>query len=242
METFSACVPVWGISKEQRAQLVSVGGNLLSFDLLWKLLRARGLSVIHSHALNRLGGIAATVARVRRIPLVVTIRGGVLDLPEAVRQKLREPLEGGTEWGKVFGWLLGARRVLERAGAVVTCNRREAALLKEKFPDKIVFTQPHGVPTALYKEDHRDEVLRAFPELTGKKILLAIGRIDSVKNQGWLMQQFPRVLERHPAAHLVLAGACTDEAYGKLIKKEMRDFCLEDSVTLTGGLRRQAHV
>src|SRR5262245_1259817 len=30
IQRFRACVPVWGISKRQRRQMVSVGGNLLS--------------------------------------------------------------------------------------------------------------------------------------------------------------------------------------------------------------------
>jgi alpha-maltose-1-phosphate synthase len=186
--------------------------------------------------LNRLGGIAATLARWRRIPLVVSIHGGVLDLPASVHEKLVEPLRGGVQWGKVFGWLLRSRRVLEDADAIVTCNRNEAALLRERYPDKIIFSQPHGIPAAEYAADHRAQALRAFPQLPGKKILLAVGRIDPVKNQDWLVQELPRILREHPQAHLVLAGACTDEAYGKLIKKEVRNLGLEDYVTLTGGL------
>jgi glycosyltransferase involved in cell wall biosynthesis len=57
-----------------------------------------------------------------------------------------------------------------------------------------------------------------------------------VKNQVWVVQQLPRILERHPRVHLVLAGACTDEAYGKVLKKEIRNLGLEPCVTLTGGL------
>lgn len=236
VERFRACVPVWGISKEQRRQLVSIGGNLMSFDLMKRLRRAPGLSVIHTHALNRLGGIALTVARARGLPLVVTIHGGVLDLPDAVRQKLAEPLRNGFEWGKVFGWLLRSRQVLARADAIFTCNRREAALLKEKHPRKIIIAQPHGVPARLYLTDHRAEAERAFPHLSGQRILLAAGRIDPVKNQVWLVRQLPRLLERHADAHLVFAGACTDESYGKLLKKEIRNLGLEACATLTGGL------
>jgi glycosyltransferase involved in cell wall biosynthesis len=236
VERFRAFVPVWGLSPDQKKQLVSVGGNLMSLDLLWKLQRAQGLSVIHTHALNRLGGIAATIARVRRLPFVVTIHGGVLDLPEAVRQQLLEPLRGGLEWGKLFGWLVRSRRVLDDADAIITCNRREAALLKEKYPDKVVFAQPHGVPAAEYQQDDRSRMRQAFPQLASKRVLLVVGRIDPVKNQAWLVQQFPRALALNPDLHMVLAGSCTDEPYGKLIKKEIRNLGLEPHVTLTGGL------
>lgn len=233
---FRAFVPVWGISLEQRRQLIAVGGNLMSFDLLWQLQRAPGLSLIHTHALNRLGGIAATVARARRIPLVATVHGGVLDLPEAVRQQLVEPLRGGVEWGKVFGWLLGSRRVLDNADAILTCNSREAALLKRKYPDKIIVAQPHGVPARLYQQDHKAAALGAYPQITGRTMLLTAGRLDPVKNPLWAVHQLPRALERHSNLHWVLAGACTDESYGKLLKKEIRNLGLEERVTLTGGL------
>src|SRR5215217_3232477 len=32
VKRFNACVPVWGLSGEQRRQMISVGGNLMSFD------------------------------------------------------------------------------------------------------------------------------------------------------------------------------------------------------------------
>src|SRR5438034_3407383 len=66
LRRFSAFVPVARITSEQKHQLVSIGGNLMSFDLGAKLLLEPGLALIHTHTLNRLGGIALTVARVRR--------------------------------------------------------------------------------------------------------------------------------------------------------------------------------
>src|SRR5476651_394409 len=47
---FRAFVPVWGISAERKRQMVAVGGNLMSFDLIRSLWREPGLDVIHSHA------------------------------------------------------------------------------------------------------------------------------------------------------------------------------------------------
>src|SRR5262249_17450270 len=37
VERFRAFLPVWRIPAAQRRQLVSVGGNLMSLDLIWKL-------------------------------------------------------------------------------------------------------------------------------------------------------------------------------------------------------------
>src|SRR5437868_1936810 len=57
---FRACLPIWGISREHRRQLVAVGGNLMSFDLMPALLAERA-ALIHTHTLGRLGSIASAV-------------------------------------------------------------------------------------------------------------------------------------------------------------------------------------
>lgn len=234
IKRYKAIVPVARISPEQRAQLVSVGGNLMSFDLIWRIFREPA-DVIHSHAMNRIGGIGLTAARYRRLPFVVTIHGGALDLPQQVKAQLAEPLKGGFEWGRIFGAPLRSRKVLSDADAIVTCNQKEAALLQEKFPSKRVMVQPHGVSLARYQVDARGEALQAFPSLVGKPYLLVLGRVDPVKNQGWLIEQLPAILRRHPEVVAVFAGACTDEQYGKLLKKESRRFG-EERVLFAGAL------
>jgi alpha-maltose-1-phosphate synthase len=236
VKRYRTFIPVLNLSEDQRAQLVAVGGNLMSLDLVTKLIAQRDLSVMHTHALNRIGGIALTVAKLRRVPLVVTIHGGVLDLPESVQRTLSAPLEGGFEWGKIFGAVFRSRDVLKQADAIVTCNSREATLQKERFPGKRVIVQPHGVPIARYERDRRSAALEAYPTLANRKIILIVGRIDPVKNQAWVLVQMPRILERHPDAVLVIAGACTDELYGKALRKEVRRLGIEQRVLLTGGL------
>lgn len=231
---YKAFVPVTGINDGQRAQLISVGGNIMSFDLIWRIFREPA-DIIHSHALNRIGGIGLTAARARKLPFVVTIHGGVLDLPQATKDELAKPLKGGFEWGKVFGPALRSRKVLAEADAILTCNPKEAALLQEKYPDRRIVTHPHGVQMSRYAEDHREAARRAFPALD-VPYLLVVGRVDPVKNQGWVLEQFPQVLKHHPNLLLVFAGPCTDEAYGKQLKKDCRRLAIEDRVLFTGGL------
>jgi glycosyltransferase involved in cell wall biosynthesis len=236
VKCFKTCVPVWGISTEQRQQLVSVGGNLMSFDLMPRLLKEPNVSLIHTHAGNRLGGIALSVAKIKRVPLVATIHGGVLDLPESAREFLRKPLQGGFEWGKIFGLFLQSRKVLSEADAILTCNKKEAELQQKQFPNKRVIVQPHGVNMQLYAQDQRNAARSAFPKLQDRNFLLVVGRIDPVKNQLWVVEQFPEVLKKFPKPALVLAGSCTDAGYGKLIEKRIQELGLENDVILTGGL------
>jgi alpha-maltose-1-phosphate synthase len=233
---FDACVPIWGISAEQRRQMIAVGGNLLSFGLLRMLWASRDLSVIHSHTLGRIGGSGLTIARRKRIPFVLTIHGGVYDLPEPLRRSFAAPQTGGWEWGKPFGLLLRSRQILDEADAILTCNRREAVLIRERHPDRRVIVQPHGVPAAVYAVDHRAAALAAFPQILGRDVVLSLGRIDAVKNQSWVIEQLPELLRRHPNAVLVLAGACTDEAYGQALHRRIDELGLAPHVLVTGKL------
>jgi alpha-maltose-1-phosphate synthase len=233
---FRAFMPILGLRPHRRRQLVSVGGNLMSFDLGSALCKERNAAVIHTHTLGRIGGIARIIAKHRRIPFVVSIHGGVLDLPNKVRQEFNTPSHGGWEWGKAFGWLLGSRLLFRDADCIITCNESEAALLRKQNPGKRILVQPHGVPLAVYQRDHRHAARAAFPQIAGRQVLLCVGRIDPIKNQGWLIEQASAIFRRHRGALLVLAGPCTDEPYGKLIREKIRERGLEDRVLLTGGL------
>jgi glycosyltransferase involved in cell wall biosynthesis len=219
--------------------MVRIGGNLLSFQLMAKLWREPGLKLIHAHTLGRLGGIAFTLARTRGLPFVVTIHGGVLDLPVALQEEFGRSSTAGVEWGKLFGLIFRSRRLLREADAIVTCNATEAELLRRQYPSRRTVVQPHGIPADLYRTEHRETVKATFPQLKGREVLLCVGRIDPVKNQGWLLEQLPEVLRRHPSAVLVLAGPCTDPVYGESLRHRIQTLGLEERVLLTGGLPPQ---
>jgi len=222
---YRASLPVVGIPKERRRQLEAMGGNILSLQLVAKLLRERGISVVHTHALNRIGGAALTAARRRGLPFVVTVHGGVLDLPAEVAESMQAG--GGIEWGKAFGALLKARKVLERADALLTVNPREADLLRERYPGQRVLQTFHGVDLERLSTDQSS----ACPDFGDRQVVVVLGRIDPVKNQLWAARQWHEVVSRHPKALLVVAGAVTDEAYGRELEK-----LSGDSIRLLGGI------
>lgn len=236
VKTYRAILPVARIAEAQRQELISVGGNILSFDLIGQLLREKNLSIIHTHATNRLGGTALTVARLRRIPIVVSIHGGHYDLPKSVSEQLVRPLKGGVDWGKAFGLLLRSKKVIPEADAVVTCNTREADLIRERFPRQRVMVQSHGVSARRYAFSEEQSVKQAYPQLAGHPYLMVLGRLDPVKNQGWLLEQAPALLARYPRLRIVLAGACTMDSYGAELEAIIRKHGLEDRVLRTGGL------
>lgn len=233
---FLTFVPVAGISRAQRQQLVGLGGNLMSFDLFRLLQRERGISLVHCHALNRLGAIGRHVAHRRGLPAVATIHGGAIDLPAEVRKQLTVPLEGGFEWGKIFGWWLRSRTLLRDLDAVIACNPTEARLLQEKYPRQRVLMQPHGVPLQAYRVPHRAAAQAAFPNIVGRKLLVVLGRLDPVKNQRWVVEQAPEVVRRHPDVLILLVGPATNADYAENIRREAQSLGLGQALQLTGAL------
>jgi glycosyltransferase involved in cell wall biosynthesis len=125
---------------------------------------------------------------------------------------------------------------LECADAVVVCNRVEAQLLQERYPRQRIVLQPHGVSSADYEKDCRACAKNAFPAIVGRTVLLMAGRIDTVKNQHWVVEQFPEVLRRHPKALLVVAGSVTDPPYAAALRQTIQQLGLEQNVILTGPL------
>jgi glycosyltransferase involved in cell wall biosynthesis len=236
VKRFKAFLPILGLSKKRKRQLISVGGNLMSFDLVRSLRREKNVSLIHTHTLGRIGGIALTMAKERRVPFVVSIHGGVFDLPAKIKASFETDCEGGWEWGKLFGLLYQSHNLFRDADAILTCNQNEAAKLQRQFPGKRIAVQPHGVPMELYRQDQRPSARAAFPQLCNRQLLLCLGRVDPVKNQAWLLDQASEIFRKHPRALLVFAGACTDEPYGELIGRRITQLGLENRVLLTGGL------
>ena len=232
---YHAFTPVWGISERQREELVSWGGNLFSFDLFTQLLQSPA-DVIHSHALNRIAGIGLRVARWKKIPHVVTLHGGALDIPAEVNEQLTAPLKGGFEWGKALGALVQSRRVLELTDAIFTCNPREAQLLQQKYPHQRIIVQPHSVPATQYAVDHRSAALKAFPQIAGRDLIVKVARLDPAKNLPWLVRQLPEIKRRHPKAMLVLIGAGTTQHVVEELHREIERLGLQNDVLLTGGL------
>ena len=236
VKKFKAFVPVIGLSQTRRRQLISVGGNIMSFDLIPSLWFEDDVALIHTHALGRIGGIARTVARKKNLPFVVTIHGGVFDLPEKIKQSFNEPVSDGWEWGRLFGFLFQSHRLFVDADAILTCNSNEAAELRQRLPDKRIVVQPHGVPIDQYQVDQRKQALEAFPQICGRKVLLSAGRVDPIKNQHWLLEHGREILHKYPDTILVLAGPCTDEPYGQKVNRMIEELGLTDRVLLTGGM------
>ncbi|MBL9173776.1 MAG: glycosyltransferase family 4 protein [Verrucomicrobiales bacterium] len=236
---FPYCYPYFGLSDADRAALDRKGGNLLSLSFFAALLRLPDVRLFHAHALKRLGGEVRTAARLRRKPFVVSLHGGVFDVPAAELGGMMKPIEGRWEWGKPFGALFGSRRVLEDADAVICVGQSELDKARgELGHDRVVYL-PNGVDTARFATGNG----RRFRERHGippeSFLILSLSRIDPQKNQRLLLEAFARFRSMEPAARLLLIGPETHPAYAAALRDRIAELGLGGSAQLLPGLRNE---
>jgi glycosyltransferase involved in cell wall biosynthesis len=213
------------------------GGNLLSLSLFTYLLRVPDVRLFHAHALKRLGGEVRTAARLRKKPLVVSLHGGVFDVPAAELDTMLKPIANKTEWGRPFGALFGSRRVLDDADQVVCVGQSELEKARTQLAHDRVVYLPNGVDTAKFAEGDGAAFRRKHGIADDAFLVLNISRIDAQKNQLLLVDAFARVRARVPQAVLCLIGPETQPAYAQKIRERIREHGIDDAVKLLPGLR-----
>lgn len=231
------CYPFFGLSRADRAALDKKGGNLLSLSLLFALWREPRVRLFHAHALKRLGGEVRTAARWRRKPFVVSLHGGVFDVPAAEVDTMLQPIENKLEWGRPFGALLGSRRVLEDADHVICVGQSELDKARRELSHERVSYLPNGVDTERFARGD-GAAFRARHHIPREAFLvLNLSRIDRQKNQFLLLQAFARLAENRPNAWLVMIGPETQPDYAAKLREFMAAQRLDGRVRLLPGLR-----
>jgi len=233
---FRHLYPFTGLSAAEVDAMDRKGGNLVSTGLMHALLREPGINILHAHSANRLGGMVRTAARLRRLPYVVSLHGGWFELPMHSRQDLARPQRGHLEWGKVLGWMLGSRRVLEDASAVICVGHDEHARATAALPRSRVELLPNGVEVARFAQGDAARFRHAFSIPQHRPIVLNVGRIDPQKNQLGLVEAAAAIDRRRHDLQLVLIGPVTDPEYLRCLQDRVAAGGLGDRVTLVQGL------
>lgn len=232
--------PFFGLTAADRAAMDKKGGNLLSISLLRALIREPGVRLYHAHALKRLGGSVRTASRWRRKPYVVSLHGGIFDVPAAELSDLTKPIEGKFEWGKPFGALLGARKVLDDADHVICVGDSEARKAKATLPHDRVSYLPNGVDCQRFTKGEGRRFREHFGIAPDAFLVVNISRIDSQKNQLGLLEAFARFHATTPGARLVMIGPETQPAYGDKLRAFIQANGLADAATLIPGLGNES--
>lgn len=233
---FDYCYPFFGLTDSQKLRMDQVGGNLMSLPLLQALWKEPAPDVLHLHSGKRLGGIVRTISRIRRIPYVISLHGGLFHVPEEELQRHTSEVKNNLEWGRVFGAMVGARRVIADADAVICVGKKERQLVRQMFPRQRVEYLPNGVDSKWFMSGEASLFRTRFNIPANRKMILNVGRIDKQKNQLVLIEALPLIHRQQDDVHLVLIGPVTDYEYLHTLQDRIRKLHLKAHVTIVDGI------
>lgn len=179
--------------------------------------------VCHVHGIWLAHSLAATrIARQMGKPVVCSAHG-MLEKWDLANKRLKK---------QIYSAVL-ERPSLRRSSCLRALSEQEAIDYRAfglKNPIAIV---PNGVGE-LSKVD-ASNFLAEFPQLSGKRIVLFLGRIHRKKGILDLLRAWPDVVRRHSDAHLLIAGADYDHTRAAATQI-VADFKMQNSVTFCGVL------
>ena len=233
---YKSFLPILGLSKGSCDRLISLGGNIVSFDLMWQLFKEKDLKIIDLQTAGRIGAMSAFVAKCRKIPLYMTVHGGILSMPQSVKEKLIAPSKGGFDWGKILGFLFGARSLVKKCDRVLCFVKEEKELLDQKYGIGRAVYLPKGINQHYFSEKRSVDIQSRFPELKGKELVFFPGRVDRVKNQLFVLERLPEIIKQFPNAFFIFTGSITDPSYGEVFRSRLQDEALAPYAMWTGPL------
>ncbi len=233
---FDYFYPYFPLSKEKKRVLDKKGGNPF-VPQLESYLKSSDFNLIHCHNLGRLAELSARVATKKNIPLVLSLHGGLLDVPIQEREELARPLKHTLPYGGIIERIFRLRRdAFQTARGIVCVGENELEGLKAKFPDKKVCFLPNGVSPRKFAVpsdfDWRKE-LKLTPDT---RLLLNISRIDFQKNQLLLIDLVKVLKERGQKVHLLMIGPPTQEWYYNELKSKIASENLAGEITILPGV------
>jgi glycosyltransferase involved in cell wall biosynthesis len=183
--------------------------------------RPPAFDLIHAHWVLPNGAPAAVVARLRGLPLVISLHGSDVYLAERAA-----PLT------------LAAAAAFRAAQLVTACSSdlKERALRLGARPDSVEVI-PYGVdPQAFQPDPQAGAQVRAELGLApDTPLIVAVSRLVYKKGLTYLLEAFPAIQARHPDAVLVIGG------YGDLreeLERRARQLGIAPSVRFPGQLAR----
>lgn len=228
--------PYIGLNNAAKRVLDKKGGSPFSFSLMRALLKTPQLNLMHLHAGNRIGGIGRYVARKRKIPYVISLHGGVFDVPEEEKTSWTAPTRGAFEWGKVLGLWVGSRRVMMDASAILCVGYQESVLVQERLPNNRVIYLPNGADTQRFSDGDGAAFRDKHNIPHDAKVVLTLARIDAQKNQHMSARLLPSFRDIAPKTHLLIVGNVTNPSYYEQLLKIVETAGISGHVTIVPGI------
>ncbi len=165
----------------------------------------------------------------QKTPFICSPHGTLMQ--EAYKMKLLKRVKKD-----VFLKLLG-KRILENAKLIHLLTEEEKRHFLQFFPefeDKIRVV-PNGLILSELEADlTKEDLLKKYPYLKDKKIILFLSRINWKKGLDLLIPAFAQLHSEMKEVHLIIAGKDDGDGYENKVKEWVKKYNLNDSVTFTG--------
>ncbi len=224
------------LKKKSILDLDKKGGNPYSWQLFKKLLNSDRIDILHSHTMQRLANTVRWIARIKKIPYVVSFHGGFFDVPESEMEEMLKPMKGSFNYGKLFDIAFDNDHFLKNASGILCVGYNEYLLTKEKYPNKIVQYLPNAVDIEKFKAKTTINIKQKLKISNDTKLILCVSRIDYQKNQILLVELLKKLIDKQEKAHLLLIGPITSIDFYNKIKQKIDIFNLQKHITIIEGL------
>ncbi|KZY73641.1 glycosyl transferase family 1 [Oleiphilus sp. HI0071] len=224
-----------GLSNRNRRLLDKRGGNMYSISLFLSALLAKKPKVFHLHTLGRVGSLIRLAAKIRRVPYVVSIHGGLMDLPKQQLNDLVAPTKRSFNWGKIFDWVLPSNKLVEDADAVICVGEAERKKLSKRYPKGNIHFLPNGVDVDYFASGNRERFQfelrhRGYSLKSSDRYILSVGSFYPQKNQAVLIRAFSELPKEKRRNKLVLMGLVYDQQYFESLKALAEELEVTDDV------------
>ena len=189
-----------------------------------KLLKSHRYDVVHAHNMFNCG-LTMLAAKLAGVPIRVTHSHSALNNGGGMVKKVYEAvmrtliLTGSTDLvgcGVKAGQRLFGEKVFEKRGQLIL----------------------NGIDVAAFAYDEEKRTaIRAQLEAGDRFIIGHSGHLAAVKNQSFLLDLMPLVLEKKPDAMLLMLGEGGDRS---MLEQKIRDMGLRDHVIMTGNVSNVA--
>ena len=226
---FSYFYPYINLKKQIKEKLDFVGGNIFSFSLFFSLLFKKNIDLIHVHTFKRMGGIARVICKIRNIPYVVSIHGGIYNRKATPSPTMNDK---SFEWGKILGFIVGSRRVIKDSDAIICLNTNEYKEMRKRITDNNILLLPNSVNVEAFSQPKNSNLREKYHIGSEKFLCLISGRIDKQKNQLFVLKMLNSLKGSAYNIHILLVGNITDNEYFLQIQYYIQDNKLQNSVTI----------
>jgi glycosyltransferase involved in cell wall biosynthesis len=131
------------------------------------------------------------------------------------------------------------KRILEKAKIIHLITEEEREHFLEFYPEfeeklRII---PNGIDLTQFEvEIEKSELLKKYPQLKDKKVILFLSRINWKKGLDLLIPAFAKLYSERKDVHLLIVGKDDGDNYESKVKNWVREYNLEKAVTFTGLL------